>query len=1128
MKKLFCFLPVFFLAVVCNPLSAQPWLKAIKDNKSDNFYDYQKAFNDYWKNKDVEFEEENNCSEGGWQQFKRWENFMEPRVYPSGKFFKPTILFDEWNKFKKQNKQSAKSANWELLGPSVVPSNGGGNGRVNCICFHPADPNTFWIGAASGGLWKTTDGGNTWTCMNTDLLPALSIADIAVDPLHPDTLYIATGDGYGYEVENIFWGGNYSAGILKSTDGGVTWNATGLTYLQDDKNIVQRIVVCNSNTQVLIASTRDGLYRSADGGATWTAVKNEHFFDIKFNVLNDSIIYASSSYDVYKSTDLGNTWTQISTGINPDGGRISLAVTEANPLVIYAYSNTSSAGNTFYKSSNGGSTWQAKTSPDGSGTFYGYYDMVLAVSPANENIVYTGGVNVIKSTDGGSTWTAVSDWAGWPSSNYVHADNHDIEFLPGNGNVIFSCNDGGFFKSSDNGTTWTDMSNTLAISQFYRLGCSVTDQNLVYVGAQDNGTSRFDGTNWSQVFGADGMETVVDYTNANIVYVSYQGGALQKSTDGGNNFTDITPCSGAWTTPYVMHPTDHLTLFVGCSDIYKTTDGGNSWNATSSNLTGGETLRSLKVSDSDPNYIYAGTLGNLYMTSNGGSSWTTITSGLPVSNASITGIAISDYDPLKIWVTFTAYADGEKVYASTNGGVSWLNVSGTLPNIPVDCIVFQNNSSDALYIGTDFGVFYTDNTMNDWVSYNTGLPNVIIDELEIQYDASKIRAATYGRGLWESNLNSTIVYSVDAGVYAFSSVPSTSCDTVIAPVVRIKNFGSDTLISLTLNYKLDGGSVSTYAWSGTLATNQYANISLPSMNISSGSHTLTAYTSNPNGTTDGNVNNDSKSVTFTIIGTGIALPLTEDFEASSFPPAGWTSSTWALSTAAGGFGTSSNSAMIDFYSLYTGTKGTLMTDFLNFNSLNPSLFLKFDVAYARYDATYSDTLVVKLSEDCGNTWNILWSKGGTDLATAPDANTPFVPTSSQWRNETIDLSSYAGLEKIKIQFEGRSGYGNDLYLDNINLDAYWGLQENNTAINPVTIYPNPNSGEFFIDMNTPQKDLVTVSIYNSVGSLIKNISFVPDNDEPHLAFDLSEQAKGLYMIKVESDGMAVNRMITIM
>jgi hypothetical protein len=196
--------------------------------------------------------------------------------------------------------------------------------------------------------------------------------------------------------------------------------------------------------------------------------------------------------------------------------------------------------------------------------------------------------------------------------------------------------------------------------------------------------------------------------------------------------------------------------------------------------------------------------------------------------------------------------------------------------------------------------------------------------------------------------------------------------------------------------------------------------------------------------------------------------------------------------------------------------------------LSSPLYLNFDVAYARYDNVYTDTLAIKISGDCGTTWTTLWTKGGVDLATAPDVTSIFVPTSTQWRHETIDLSSYTDLQKAKILFEGRSGYGNDLYLDNINLYSTSGISENSIDNNSVTIYPNPSTGEFFIDLKTMTDPIVKISIYDAVGALVKQISVVPDNTEQHFSFDLSNHSKGLYLINIETKKSSVSRIVTIM
>ncbi len=731
---------------LCNSgVIAQEWMDHIPQKDSLTFYDVQKAFNDYWDNKEASPFEEDNMEEGGYQQFKRWEYFMEARMDAKGNF-NPTALWSEYEKYRRTHqgeKTTKTNAAWVSMGPTPLPGNGGGLGRINVLQFDPQNPGTMWVGTPNGGLWKSSDGGSTWSS-NTDLLSNISIADVAIDPLNTHNMYIATGDGYGYiGPTSVFWGGTYSAGVLKSTDGGLSWNSTGLTYTQTQKQIIRRLIVNPVNPQVLLAAGSNGIWRSADAGLTWTNVKAGSFFDIEVNATNPSVIYISSGNDILKSSDAGLTWTALNSGIT-NSARISIAVTLANPQVIYALAS----GGYVYKSSDGGATFQYIANGDAG---FGYYQTVINVSPTDENTLYTHGLNVKKSVNGGAAWTTVSNWSSWPAGNYVHSDGHDVKFLPGSGTTVFSCNDGGLFKSTNGGNTWTDLSSGLSIAQFYRLSCSATNPNLVFCGQQDMGSMRYNAGTWDRRIGGDGMEQVIDFSNPNIIYSSLQNGDIQKSTNGGNSYIDIWPNgNGAWVMPFVMDPNNSQTLYYAAGSIYKTTDGGTNWSIISGNL--GVTLTSLVVANSNSNVIYTSGSHKIFRTTDGGSNWTDITAGLPASNSNITYIAVCGNDPQKIWVTLSGFTDGEKVFKSINGGSSWINVSGTLPNIPVNCVVYQNNSPDAVYIGTDFGVFFKDNSMSDWIPYNTGLPNVMVFELEIQYSAAKLRAATYGRGLWESNI----------------------------------------------------------------------------------------------------------------------------------------------------------------------------------------------------------------------------------------------------------------------------------------------------------------------------------------------------------------------------------------
>lgn len=819
----------------------------IQAQSTKNFLEINTHFEEHWKEKEPSMlHEEENTEEGGWQQYKRWAHFMKQRTLPSGEIPNPTILWEEWSKFTSENKKyktSSFSGSWTYLGPDFIPTAtaDGGTGRINCIVFDPTNSNTIWVGTPAGGLWKSTDAGSTWSC-NTDLLSNLGVSDIAIDPTNTQNMYIATGDKFGYDVGGDFWGGTYSAGILKSTDGGLNWNSTSLTYLQTNYTIFQRIIIIPDNPSILIAAASDGIWRSTDSGSNWTKVQSGDFSDMQLNTANSAIAYACTQYYIYKSTDYGQSWSTVYTNTTTADGRTSLAVTAANSSVLYAWFEN---GN-LYKSSDDAATFQKKSNPSNTGTFYGYYDMALAVSPTNENIVFVGGLDIYKSVNGGSAWSQMSYWDDIPTSpTYCHADNHCLAFLPGSGSTIYSGNDGGIFISTSTGSSWTDISQDMGITQLYRLGGSVIDPYLIYMGAQDNGTFQFDNGNSTSVFGADGMECISDYTDKDISYISYQNGVILKSTDGGQNYNDVSPWAyGDWTTPFVMDPVNNKTLYGGYDQVYKTTNGGSTWK-TISNVSFNDYINALVVAPSNNQYIYFTNYSNMYVTKNGGTSWTSIKSGLSLNSVSATSIAVSNTDPEKVWVTCSGYLTGKKVYYSSNAGSTWTNVSSNLPNIPVNCIIYQNDSKGLVYIGTDFGVYYKDTLTTDWTFFNTGLPNVIISELEINITNEKLRAATFGRGIWESDLvvdTTTITYPNVAAEFTASSTTIYEGET----------------IQFT---DLSSGNPSIWQWTFNGATTTSSTQQNPSATYNTaGVYDVSLYTSNP-----GNNDTEIKTAYITVL-----------------------------------------------------------------------------------------------------------------------------------------------------------------------------------------------------------------------------------------------------------------------
>ncbi|HCV42029.1 MAG TPA: hypothetical protein DGH68_00990, partial [Bacteroidetes bacterium] len=319
-------------------------------------------------------------------------------------------------------------------------------------------------------------------------------------------------------------------------------------------------------------------------------------------------------------------------------------------------------------------------------------------------------------------------------------------------NTLYAGNDGGVYRTTNGGSTWSWIGNGVKTTQFYKLGISATDASRIIGGSQDNGTKYLNGSTWSDVIGGDGMDCLIDYSNANIMYGTLYYGDIYKSVNGGSSFSYISSAvseTGGWVTPFVQHPTSPNTIIAGYVNVWKTTNAGTNWAQISSLGTTG-TLDVVAVAPSNSQVIYIGDGGTLRRTTDGGTTWSSITT--PSGAGSITSIAIIPSNADILWVTSSGFTAGSKVWKSSNGGTSWTNISGTLPNVPTNTIVYENGSQDRLYVGNDIGVYYRDLNTSDWQDFNTGLPNVVISDLDIQYSSGKLRAATYGRGVWESPL----------------------------------------------------------------------------------------------------------------------------------------------------------------------------------------------------------------------------------------------------------------------------------------------------------------------------------------------------------------------------------------
>ncbi len=738
---MFClFMCLALFAQTNQPANAQPNTENIYTIKQQYLYNVLHNPNDAQQDED-----DNDLA-----RFNRWFHDVEVRTWPSGNLPRPDVLIRATEQVQQTRRQTgqkntAGAPTWQPVGPMKVPTNHNGIGRVNCIVIDPLDTNKLYVGTACGGVFISHNHGVTWTS-NSDLFPSLSISDIAINPVHTDTIYAATGDGYGYETGayNIFWGGLYSSGVMKSTDGGNTWSTTGLSYLQSNKDMIQRLLIHPKKTNLLLAATRNGILRSTDAGATWTNVEPGHVYSMQFHPGNPDTIYAINNLNLRVSYNAGVSWSTLSAGLNPTGDRCTIGVSAIAPKAIWVLDGH----NDLKVSHNEGYIFNATNPPD-TAHFYGYYDRVLEVSPTDSNYILAFGMYQGFSLDGGVNWDILNDFSN------VHVDNHAVAINPLKQSTFYCGNDGGISVTYDGGVRWVNLSNGLMISQIYRMSSSQQNPYVMVSGLQDNGTFVYDGTNWMHRSGGDGEACAIHPQNDLLQISSSQNGGFNMSYDQGLNFTPlhVSTESASWTAPVAFDPNDQMVIYFGYKNIYVTHDQGTSFApvTTTSPFSGGATM--LAVAPSNSMVIYAGDPGKIIRSTNGGTTWTTVTGNLPVSYVALTDIAIDPRDPMHVYATTSGYLSGYKLWMSTTGGDgTWTNISIDLPNLPADCIAIDTSTPGALFVGTDIGVYYTDSSQTGWTLYNTGLPNVIINDLEVNYANYKVRAATYGRGIWECNL----------------------------------------------------------------------------------------------------------------------------------------------------------------------------------------------------------------------------------------------------------------------------------------------------------------------------------------------------------------------------------------
>jgi photosystem II stability/assembly factor-like uncharacterized protein len=691
------------------------------------------------------------------------------------------------------------SGNWQLEGPLNI------GGRVTAFAIHPTNNNIMFAGCPGGGLFKTTNGGGNWTPV-FDNQAALSIACITFDPFNSNTIYVGTGDP---DTPFTAFVGN---GIYKSTDGGTTWTNIGLSQMGIISKVV--VNPTNGNVLYAAAmgvpmqrNNQRGVYKSTNGGVSWSQVlfidNQTGVSDLIVHPTNGNIVYATSwsrirtnqeslgystTSRVYTTGNGGSTWTILNNGL--PGGKLSrygICMSKQNPSKLYvAVCDSTYQLEGVYVTTNGGQSFTnlpnaAATATNIYGGF-GWYFGKIYVNPSNDNDVFLLGVEHYRSQDGGQTW--FMNQPPWWQYN-PHADCHGLQFK-GPGNYVLAT-DGGLYETNDDGANWNKIDD-LPNTQFYRVHVNPHQSADYWGGAQDNGTMNGNNTNmsnWPRVFGGDGFQPRIDASNSNNVYVETQNGNLNVSTDGGftfNSFDNTLPTSDRrnWDMPYVFGANSNI-MYTGTYRVFKNTSNPfDNWTPISNDLTDGiiygsrfHTISALDHSKLNTQHIYAGTSdGNVWRSLNDGNTWDSLHMTLP--NRYVTSIHPSPNVANNVYVTHSGYRYNSyipHIHKSTNNGTTWINISGDLPQTGINDVLIKPGSENTLFVATDIGVYYTTNGGTNWLRLGTNMP--LIPIWDIEYDAAntKLIAGTYARSIQSIDVsNLALTTGLQTSISSTSSV----------------------------------------------------------------------------------------------------------------------------------------------------------------------------------------------------------------------------------------------------------------------------------------------------------------------------------------------------------------------
>ncbi len=766
MKQIYLFLA---LIIAVTGFSQEAKLKKLMYDNSVNIYTVKKQAETLFENKKHSEETEDDFE----TKFNRWFYNNEYKFYPSGDRSRVDPLFikhayENFLRISPQLRNVNTTDTWVELGPSRVDSIAGGYspgiGRVLDLYVNPNDDNLMFLSSEAGGLWKTTNGGQTWQNL-TDNLFSAGINTFTVNPNNVNDVYINLQGGVN----------GYSYGIYHSTDGGQTWsetnfNPTNVGYggLGDDFRVrTLRYHPTLANT--IFVGTNRGVYISTDGLHTFTRVHNGVFQDpnyteivsIAFHPTDPNTVYvfdclnASTRDHIYITHDLGSNWTASPALIDNNGDHSSswgyLSTTPDCPDCVYVGTDQG-----VWKSIDQGAnfTFQNVTGESAGG---------FVVSDVNHNVMIHGYLDIAGSMDDGLTWNKITHWSlgntngdhtnhqtsFLTSTDYVHADLHPAVCVNG---VFYIGTDGFMDKSTDNGQNWT-LFQGYAIRENYRAGISQSNEKVVITGAQDNGTSVLSENGWVETIGADGMDCLVHPLNDQWMIGQSQYGNVNVSHNQGLTYTwaDLTSSAGYWIAPIRYNSLNQMTVYSFRESVFKSDDFGATWTElgdpfpTESGYYA--SIQCAAIAETNPDIMLVSKYGDVALSTDGGNNWTAV-SGMP--NYKITDITFAPHDENIAVVVNGAYMDnGEKIYLTSDQGATWQNITYNLGDIPIRSVVIDNTPDHNIYVGTEIGIFTKPLNGNTWTEFNNGLPHVAVLDLKINRGSNLLKAATWGRGLWE-------------------------------------------------------------------------------------------------------------------------------------------------------------------------------------------------------------------------------------------------------------------------------------------------------------------------------------------------------------------------------------------